>query len=94
MGEVVDIEEAAHARRVRDMKARGLGHLVCDESNTFICQHNDPCGECGARSAYLCDAETEHGTCDMPMCEAHRHNAGTDRDLCFVHAPKRRGSAR
>lgn len=45
------------------------------------------CADCGERvSAYLCDAKTPRGTCDMPMCGACRLLGATPtQDLCFAH---------
>lgn len=41
---------------------------------------------CNFIADYLCDGPGSkprgRKTCDMPLCENHRHNVGPERDLC------------
>lgn len=43
------------------------------------------CGQCGSIACHLCDWKIDGGTCDVAMCEDHRHNVGKNRDLCWQH---------
>lgn len=45
---------------------------------------------CCGISAYLCDHGAREGlTCDMPLCEAHKGQVGTNKNLCPKHLAER-----
>lgn len=46
---------------------------------------------CMAPSAYLCDWPTEgRKTCDMPLCEAHSGQVGSNKNYCPDHLQEHR----
>lgn len=83
------VDEAAEARREHrageELVERSTRLKVIDPATAFVCR-TEQCIECGDVSVALCDgpSATGEGTCDAPMCPAHRNPAGEDRDLCFI----------
>ncbi len=61
------------------VKLHGQPVIMCGRDRVHAC------GVCQAPADWLCDWKVKGGTCDVPMCDEHRHNVGEDRDLCFRH---------
>ena len=61
------------------VKLGGNTVILCGRDRVHACH------VCQSIADYLCDWKVDGGTCDVPMCEEHRHNVRKNRDLCFCH---------
>jgi len=62
-------------------KAGGV-MIVCSRGKNSV----TPCRQCGDFAVALCDWPVGSGkTCDVPLCDEHRHPIGENLDLCPVH---------
>ena len=61
------------------IKIDGNPVILCGRDRVYACH------VCQSFAGYLCDWKVDGGTCDVPMCDEHRHNVDKNRDLCFRH---------
>ncbi len=58
----------------------GMSAIVCGRMPVKRCN-------CGTPAQFLCDHDTGRGrTCSRPLCFRCTTKAGTDKDLCPLHA--------